>query len=296
MKKFLLFTAAALMTLSAAAQSESDSEKSIEIGDYDNLLENGTDNDIYSGSYYDRAPTTFYMKHTGSEIILTKDDLADLAGDSITGISFLGYNTGLYEQPERTVNIYLKEIPTDNFTDPSTGKSVFFEYTDGVKVLDDYYYSDDDFLSYAYSSYELNLPFSKPFYYSGNNNLLITITFDGEEEYGGSLDFSFYPDNSRKQRAMTYNSDDVSFDDYQLTDDWPDRTDETSAPIEAPVSKITYKVPQQTDGISSIKGSSTSKDAAVYDLQGRKVLDSSKAAATLPQGIYVVDGKKFVKK
>ena len=54
------------MTLGVAAQSGTDSEKSVTIGDYDNLKESGSDDDGYDGSFYDRAPTTFYIEHTGS--------------------------------------------------------------------------------------------------------------------------------------------------------------------------------------------------------------------------------------
>ena len=240
MKKILLLAAASLMTLGVAAQSGTDSEKSVTFGDYDNLKESGSDDDGYDGSFYDRAPTTFYMEHTGSQLIYTKEDLAALAGDSITGISFLGYNNGLFEQPSRTVNIFVKEIPGSTFTDAETGENKFFDYTDGTKVLSDYQYSDDEFVNYAYSSYELNLPFSKPVYYSGENNLLVTVTFDGEA-CGGNLDFNFYANKDRKKQAMTYTSSDVSFADYEQTDDWPGRTSQTSAPIELPVSKINYK-------------------------------------------------------
>ena len=66
MKKILLLAAASLMTLGVAAQSGTDSEKSVTIGDYDNLKESGSDDDGYDGSFYDRAPTTFYIGHTGS--------------------------------------------------------------------------------------------------------------------------------------------------------------------------------------------------------------------------------------
>lgn len=299
MKKMLLLTAAAVMTLGAAAQTVENPELSVKIGDYDNLKDNGTIDECYTGSYYDRVPTTFYMKHTGSEIIYTKEDLAELAGDSITGITFLGYNEGLFEQPSRTVNIYVKEISDDSFTDPTTLASSFFDYTDGVKALSDYAYSDDDFLSYCYMSYELNLPFDKPVYYSGDKNLLVVVTFDGDEEFGQSLDFSFYADQTRPAKAMAYNNDDVSFEDYQLTDDWPGRTDETTYPLETPVTKITYKKteePSPVDGIDAVKGASESHAASVYDLMGRKVLDNANGFATLPQGVYVVNGKKVVKK
>lgn len=66
------------MTLGVAAQSGTDSEKSVTFGDYDNLKESGSDDDGYAGSFYDRAPTTFYMEHTGSQLIYTKEDLAAL--------------------------------------------------------------------------------------------------------------------------------------------------------------------------------------------------------------------------
>ena len=68
---------------------------------------------------------------------------------------------------------------------------------------------------------ELNLAFDKAFAYSGDKNLLVTITFDGDETAETSSDIEFYYNTDAENMAMSTNSDNVTFADYHESEDWP---------------------------------------------------------------------------
>ena len=50
-----------------------------------------------------------------------------------------------------------------------------------------------------------------------------------------------------------------------------------------------------SDGIKSIDNTAQRADI-VYDLQGRRIVHSTSSNGTLPSGIYIVNGKKYIQK
>ena len=80
MKKFYMILAAvAAFTLTAQAQSGT-----INVGNLSSA-------DTYNGSYFDMAPTNFYLAHTGSQMLFTPDLLADLDGKQNVKIKSLKF-------------------------------------------------------------------------------------------------------------------------------------------------------------------------------------------------------------
>ena len=73
MKQFNLFLAA-VAAFSISMQAQEVRYGTIEVGDYTNATE------FYNGSYFDMAPTNFYLAHTGAQMIYTPDLLGDLQG------------------------------------------------------------------------------------------------------------------------------------------------------------------------------------------------------------------------
>ena len=74
----MILAAIAALTFSVQAEEIA----TISIGDWDNAS-------TYNGSYFDMAPTSFYLAHTGSQMIFTPDLLSDLDGKQnvkITGL------------------------------------------------------------------------------------------------------------------------------------------------------------------------------------------------------------------
>ena len=73
MKKLTLLLAA-VAAFGMCAQAQQVLDGVIEVGDFSNA------STTYNGSYFDMAPTNFYLAHTGAQLLYTPDLLADLDG------------------------------------------------------------------------------------------------------------------------------------------------------------------------------------------------------------------------
>lgn len=197
-------------------------DQTLSLGNYEEVVAGDWNEDqCYQGSWWMIAPTQFYVKHTGSQFIYTKDQLAQLAGKEIKGMSFVFYNQSSFSAIPRTINVWVKEIDDDAFAYNDEKKAyAYFDYNDAEKVLTDYAF-DTDFVDYYCLNGELNLAFDKAFAYSGDKNLLVTITFDGDETAETSSDIEFYYNTDAENMAMSTNSDNVTFADYHESEDWP---------------------------------------------------------------------------
>ena len=197
-------------------------DQTLSLGNYEEVVAGDWNEDqCYQGSWWMIAPTQFYVKHTGSQFIYTKEQLAQMAGKDIKGMSFVFYNQSSFSAIPRTINVWVKEIDDDAFAYNDEKKAyAYFDYNDAEKVLTDYAF-DTDFVDYYCLNGELNLAFDKAFAYSGDKNLLVTITFDGDETAETSSDIEFYYNTDAENMAMSTNSDNVTFADYHETEDWP---------------------------------------------------------------------------
>ena len=197
-------------------------DQTLSLGNYEEVVAGDWNEDqCYQGSWWMIAPTQFYVKHTGSQFIYTKEQLAQMAGKEIKGMSFVFYNQSSFSAIPRTINVWVKEIDDDAFAYNDEKKAyAYFDYNDAEKVLTDYAF-DTDFVDYYCLNGELNLAFDKAFAYSGEKNLLVTITFDGDETAETSSDIEFYYNTDAENMAMSTNSDNVTFADYHESEDWP---------------------------------------------------------------------------
>ena len=233
------------------------------------------------------APTTFYLKHTGSQIIYTKADLAQVAGKEITALKFVFNNQGLYQAYPRTVNVKMKEIGKDAFEYDNDRKDyLFFEENDAKAVLSNYQY-DEDLSAYYGTNGEMVLTLDKPFAYTGTGNLLVSISFDGTETCESAFDMTFYYNPEAKNKAMTFTHDDVSFADYQETDDWPKAGLNTGTRLEQPVTQLVYQTPATPTAISNAATVAPARSDAqtpAYNLAGQRVSSGYKG--------FVIKGHK----
>ncbi len=197
-------------------------DQTLSLGNYEEVVAGDWNEDqCYQGSWWMIAPTQFYVKHTGSQFIYTKEQLAQMAGKDIKGMSFVFYNQSSFSAIPRTINVWVKEIDDNAFAYNDEKKAyAYFDYNDAEKVLTDYAF-DTDFVDYYCLNGELNLAFDKAFAYSGDKNLLVTITFDGDETAETSSDIEFYYNTDAENMAMSTNSDNVTFADYHESEDWP---------------------------------------------------------------------------
>ena len=197
-------------------------DQTLSLGNYEEVVAGDWNEDqCYQGSWWMIAPTQFYVKHTGSQFIYTKEQLAQMAGKEVKGMSFVFYNQSSFSAIPRTINVWVKEIDDDAFAYNDEKKAyTYFDFDDAEKVLTDYAF-DTDFVDYYCLNGELNLAFDKAFAYSGDKNLLVTITFDGDETAETSSDIEFYYNTDAENMAMSTNSDNVTFADYHESEDWP---------------------------------------------------------------------------
>lgn len=265
-------------------------DSTVTLGKYNRFLKEGDASNCYYGHGYSWAasPTHFYLKHSGSQIIYTKEQLAEMAGLAIKQINFIYYNESCYESYPRTVKVSLQEINDDAFEyNNQTGKYKFFEYIDATPAIANYEFAGDLYEN-AGTSAELPIVFDKPINYSGEKNLLVTITFDGENTCN-SLDMNFFCQEDVKNKAMSYMSDSYTFDTFAETEDWPYTTDDCISNLEQPVTRF-YFTKAVATGISSISAKDNAKPASskYYNLAGQSVSSSYK-------GIIICNGKKYVK-
>ena len=230
MKKFYMILAAiAALTFSVQAQESA----TINIGDWDNAT-------TYNGSYFDMAPTNFYLAHTGSQMIFTPDLLTDLDGKQnvkITGLKFKFYDE-TFEEIIRNTKVYLQEIDATEFAINDDGIKQFFDFGEQVydvqltiDMLENY--GDD-----------CTLEFPVDFAFTPGKSLLVTIVFDAEDDDNCTMgtDYAPFYTSGIRGKAMTYTDNWESFLDYAQGTDWPNSTAMLGCGtnVELPVTEISY--------------------------------------------------------
>ncbi len=230
MKKFYMILAAiAAFAISAQAQNAG----TINVGDWDEAS-------TYNGSYFDMAPTNFYLAHTGSQMIFTPDLLSDLDGKQnvkITGLKFKFYDE-TFEEIVRNTKVYLQETDATEFALNDDGIKQFFEFGEPAYEVQ----LDIDMLEYYGDDCTLEFPVD--FNFTPGKSLIVTIVFDAEDDDNctmGSDYASFYTSGIRG-KAMTYTDNWESFLDFAQGTDWPNSTATLGCGtnVELPVTEISY--------------------------------------------------------
>ncbi len=230
MKKFYMILAAiAAFAISTQAQNVG----TINVGDWE-------DASPYNGSYFDMAPTNFYLAHTGSQMIYTPDLLSDLDGKQnvkITGLKFKFYDE-TFEEIVRNTKVYLQEIDATEFALNDDGIKQFFEFGEPVYEVQ----LTIDMLEYY--GEDCTLEFPVDFNFTPGKSLLVTIVFDAEDDDNCTMgsDYASFYTSGIGGKAMTYTDNWESFIDYALGNDWPNATAMLGCGtnVELPVTEISY--------------------------------------------------------
>ena len=228
MKKFYMILAAiALMAMTAQAQVWDN----IEVGDWENA-------ETYNGSYFDMAPTNFYLAHTGAQMLFTPDILAKMNGKQnviIKAMYFMFYDES-FEEISRNVKIYFLETDATEFARNEEGAKQFFPLGEQVWEEDPIYD-----LSWNYGEdYMIRFPMNYAF--TPGKSLLVTIVFDAEDDdncTSGSDYAPFYTSGIRG-KAMTYTNNWTSFMEYVQGNDFPDVTNGCGTNVDLPLTRIQY--------------------------------------------------------
>ena len=279
----MILAAAAAMTLSAQAQVI---EGTIEVGDFFNTTE------VYDGSYWDCAPTTYYLAHTGAQMLYTANELGDLQGKKnikINKINFRLQNAGAYEDIFRYVKIYMQATDATEFAVDDDGVKQFFNFDELV------YDGQEEFsmLDFFYDDQVMEYELDEPFALEAGKNLLVTMVYDAADDSNGTdgTDLApFYTSGIRTQ-CMTYTDNYESFVDFAQGNDFPDATAMLGCGtnVELPVTLINYTYTKST-GVEEVKAATTESNV-YYNLMGQKFNEGN-----LPAGIYIHNGKKVIVK
>ena len=84
--------------------------ESFDVGDWENPT-------TYNGSYFDMAPTNYYVAHTGVQMLYTPDMLADMQGKQnvrLTGLTFM-FHCETFEDITRDIVIFVQEVDATEF-------------------------------------------------------------------------------------------------------------------------------------------------------------------------------------
>ena len=232
MKKFLSLFFVAVLAMSAQAQFLS----WIEVGDYYNPTE------VYNGSYFDMAPTNFYLAHTGAQMIYTPDLLPGMEGKDGVKIKYLNFKfyNETFEEIVRNARVYLQEIDATEFAVNEDGVKQFFPL--GELVAEGHY--DLELLESYGEDQVLAMEMEADFPFTLGKSLVVTIVFDAEDDDNCTMGSSYAPfyTSGIRGKAMTYTDNWVSFVDYAMGSSFPNATAMLGCGtnVDLPVTEIGY--------------------------------------------------------
>ena len=233
MKKYYMILAAiAAVAMTAQAQFVG----WVEVGDYYNPTE------FYNGSYFDMAPTNFYLAHTGAQMIYTPDLLTGMEYKGGVKIKYLNFKfeSESYEEIIRNAKVYLQEIDATEFVVNENGVKQFFDL--GELVAEGRY--DIDLLECFGDEQVLALETEEPFPFTVGKSLLVTIVLDAEDDDNCTMGSDYAPffTSGIRGKAMTYTNNWTSFVDFAMGDDFPNATSTLGCGtnVELPVTEIGF--------------------------------------------------------
>ncbi len=227
----MILAAIAALSMSAQAQFLS----WVEVGDYYNATE------LYNGSYFDMAPTNFYISHTGAQMIYTPDLLTGMEGKDGLKIKYLNFKfyCESYEEIIRNAKVYLREIDETEFATVE-GVKQFFDF--GELVAEGRY--DIDLLEYYGKDQVLALEMEEPFPFTLGKSLLVTIVLDAEDDDNCTMgsDYAPFYTSGIRGKAMTYTDNWTSFVDYANGSEFPNASASVGCGtnVELPVTEVGY--------------------------------------------------------
>ncbi len=205
-----------IFTLLFAALAMSAGAQTLSFGGYDDIDIDANDSEnTYDFGANSNCPMNYYYVNSGSQTLFMASEIADMAGKNITSVSYKFNNEGCYNALTRTVKVMLTEVAVADFESNSSSGWLPFATTlaseavstqvtiDGVESL---------------GGGEVVLQFAQPYYYAGNNNLVVTVVATGEGNADDLTDggnyFPFHYAPSLKRRCRNFASDSKEFAPY----------------------------------------------------------------------------------
>jgi hypothetical protein len=237
MKKFYMILAAiAAMTMTAQAQTWG----TIEVGDWENPT------NAYNGSYFDMAPTNFYVAHTAAQMIYTPDMLAEIQDKPnlrLNQISFK-FHCETFEDITRSFVIFIQETDATEFAVNDEGVKQFFPVEGEPISIEDktyemvYLYGEDATLSFRF-----NMP------YTPGKGLLVTVIADAYDDENCTMGSDYAPFYTAGiGKVMTYTNNWTGFYEYTQSEDFPNATATLGCGtnVELPLTQFSYMSQEKT--------------------------------------------------
>lgn len=260
MKKNYLFFIAAIAVLTMTAQTTK--EGSIEVGNTSST---------YNGSYFDMAPTNFYVAHTGVQMIYTPDLLDDMTGKHDVTISKLQFmfHDETFEEIVRNVKIYLQESDATAFEVIKDVKQ-FFSFDNLVAESQ----LDIDMLD-SYGE-DCTIEFPVNFAFTPGKSLIVTMAFDAVDDDNCTTgsDYAPFYTSGISGKAMTYTNNWSSFVDYAQGEDFPDATAVLGCGtnVALPYTQISYTyVEMNPSGVTEIADGKTVAGVRYFSIDGKEM-------------------------
>lgn len=260
-KLFLLFATVVAMSVSAQAQEVKTGV--LEVGDYTNAA------DFYNGSYFDMAPTNFYVDHFASQMMYLYDtDFAEFAGKQnvkITKIYYKFNDQAVYSDINADVNYCLQLVDANEFQIDADGDKVYFDFGEPT-VTGEFYYE-------AFSAYGEDVEVvidltDAPFAVTPGKNLVVTAIFDLTSDCMSSSDDAAFYTSGIRNRVMTYSDNYDSFLDYANSSTYPKCSPTYSGGStnsDLPVTRIEYTYTE--GGTTEMRGDvNMSNDVTIADV------------------------------
>ncbi|MBR5684687.1 MAG: hypothetical protein IKX18_00860 [Muribaculaceae bacterium] len=237
MKRFYMILAA-IAALAMTAQATV--WETLEVGDWNNPT-------TYNGSYFDMAPTNFYVAHTGVQMLYTPDMLADMQGKQdviINQLTFM-FHCETFEELTREIVVFVQETDATEFAVNDQGIKQFFPIEGDPAIFEERTLD----LSELYGEdVELSVRFNVP--YTSGKGLLVTMAFDAQDDDNCTMGSDYAPFyTSGMGKAITYTNNWTGFYEFTQGNDFPNATASLGCGtnVELPLTKIGYRYEESSE-------------------------------------------------
>lgn len=266
----------------------------------------------FDGFNLQNSPIIFTYYNSGSQVMYTAEQLADMKNKEITSMTFRCFTEDCYrESYTSNMKMYLQEVDNTEFSfDPVSEKYewVKFDESNAVAEMEFTMNPLDAYMNLTPIDVTFNL--TKPFVYTGKT-LVVTITNESAEYIDGSdgairfltVDCAL----EDPYRSQVFASDKITFLENQAKDNVLKPLDNEDRWKEAPAVQFAYKESTHTGICNIVKSDNNSVTTAngavivtlsenspvqIMNIAGSNIMSAELSAGShtyaVPTGIYIV--------
>ena len=284
------------------------SNGTITLGHFDDMDTEGS----WDGFNLQNAPVIFTYAHSGSQVMYTAEQLADMKDKQITSMTFKCFNEGCYDETYTSnMKLYIQEIDEAQFPYDEVSELYSWINFDENNAVAEMEFTTSPLDAYINSTdIEIKFNLSTPYVYTGKT-LVVTVINDSEtciDSSNGALRF-YWIDSVKEDpwKSFVFASDKITFLENQAKDNVLKGMDNEDKWKNAPAVQIAYEEPTSTgiceiatadnNSVATTNGAvvvtlSNNADVQIFSITGSNVKNANLSAGThtfaMPGGIYVV--------